>query len=369
MKKLKSPKQEGLISRRQFLSMCFISLLSPVMRRVPSYSVKYAGTAAWLAPLAAVIPCALCCWMICWFLSKRNEHEGLGDMILHSLGNGCGKVVLVVIGLWLIFFGGTVVRFGVDRLRTTIYPDIKPTGFSILMFLALLPVAMGELRSLARLSSVFRPIIILMLSLIFIFVLPDIRPENLLPISRLDAVPLLKSVPHNVNIATSGLFFAFLMDRVEKREGSSFPALAGFGAGLFSCITLVIITTISAFGARLTEKFSNPFFAMVRNISILGTIERIEAVIAGLWVVVDFVMAASLFSIIVTILFLVFPKINRRLAGLISVTLPAAVCLAIPGNIFELEELGLGFIPVSGAVVLFVIIFGSGLIGKIRKKI
>jgi len=369
MKKLKSPKQEGLISRRQFLSICFIALLSPVMRRVPSYSVKYAGTAAWLAPLAALVPCALCCWVICWFLSKREEHEGLGDIILRALGNGFGKVVLAIIALWLIFFGGTVVRFGVDRLRTTIYPDIKPTGFSILMFLSLLPVTMGELRALARLSSVFRPVIILMLSLIFIFVLPDIHPENLLPVSRLDVMPLLTSVPHNVNIASSGLFFAFLMDRVERREGSSFPALAGFGAGMFACITLVIVTTVSTFGAMLTEKFSNPFFAMVRNISILGTVERIEAIIAGLWVVVDFIMAASLFSIIVTLLFLIFPGIDRRLAGLLSVALPAVVCLSIPSNIFKLEELGLGFIPISGAVVLFVIIFGAGFIGKIRRKI
>ena len=369
MKKLKSPKQETPISRRQFLSMCFISLLSPVMRRVPSYSVKYAGTAAWLAPLAALIPCALCCWMICWFLSKRNEHEGLGDIILRALGNRSGKIVLAVIGLWIVFFGGITVRFGVDRLRTTIYPDIKPAGFSILMFLALLPVAMGELRALARLASVFRPVIILMLSLIFLFVLPDIRPENLLPISRLDAVPLLSSVPHNVNITCAGLFFAFLMDRVEKREDSSFSALAGFGAGLFICITLVIVTTVSTFGAQLAEKFSNPFFAMVRNISILGTIERIEAVIAGLWVVVDFVMAASFFSIIVTLLFLIFPNINRRIAGLISVLLPAAVCLSMPVNIFSLEEIGLIFMPISGAVVLFIIIFGTGIIGKMRKRI
>ena len=363
------PPENETITRRQFLSLCFISLLSPIMRRVPGFAVEIAGSAGWLAPVASALPFALFAALICWFLRKRRDNEGMGGLILRSLGLPAGKFVLAIIALWLFVYTGLVVRFGIDRLTSTIYPDIKPYGFMIIIFLALLPVTLGELKPLARLASVFRPVIILMFAMIFLFVLPNAHIKNLLPVSSLDILPLLSSIPPVMSIFSVIVLFTFLMDNVEKSEKPNKYAFLGFGAGVIVCTTLVIVTTVATFGPELTPKFSHPFFAMVRNISILGTIERVESIIAGLWVAVDFVLSASLLCIIVRILLLIFPALSRRSAGVIAMALSAAAAFSMPKSTFITQIIGSRWIPATGAALFLGLIPLSCLIGKIRKVI
>ena len=51
------------VSRRQLLTMAYISLLSPAIRVIPRLPVELAGKAAWLSPAAAVLAAAAIGWV------------------------------------------------------------------------------------------------------------------------------------------------------------------------------------------------------------------------------------------------------------------------------------------------------------------
>jgi hypothetical protein len=44
------------ITHRQLMALAFVSLLSPLIRSVPDGEILIAGKAAWLSPVAAVLP-------------------------------------------------------------------------------------------------------------------------------------------------------------------------------------------------------------------------------------------------------------------------------------------------------------------------
>ena len=53
---------------------------------------------------------------------------------------------------------------------------------------------------------------------------------------------------------------------------------------------LVVAVTLGHFGPELTGRLTYPFFALVRNTSVFGITERIEALVTALWVFSDFVL-------------------------------------------------------------------------------
>ena len=75
-------------------------------------------------------------------------------------------------------------------------------------------------------------------------------------------------------------------------------ALRGGRFSLAAALVMLLIVgvTLGRFGPELTGRFTYPFFALVRNTSLFGVAERIEALVTALWVFSDFVLFAFALS-------------------------------------------------------------------------
>lgn len=328
-----------------------------------------AGAAAWLAPLVAVLPSAAYFALICFFMRRRAPREGMGELILRSLGRTLGAPVLLLIIAYCVCYCAYAARAGADRLVGTVYPSVPPAVFFVGLLIVAIPAAVGELTPLARMASVLRPVFVLLFILLFLFTLPGGDPGALLPVSRLDAVPVLKSSVSVTNVYSILAMSTFLMDRVEKSTKPNLPVLIGFGAAIAVLSTMTVALTIMSFGAELTSKLSYPFFVMVRNIRILDTIERIEAIVAGLWIAIDYVLVVVLLLVMTKLLCLVFTRLDRRIAALFCVAAVGVLGLFIPADFFSMQELRYFVVPTAGACVFFFIVPVSCLVGKLRRKI
>ena len=65
---------------------------------------------------------------------------------------------------------------------------------------------------------------------------------------------------------------------------------------LWMVVLLCLLTTAitGMFGAELTAKMNRPFFVMVRNLVFFRTVERVEALVAMLWLFPDFLLVSLL---------------------------------------------------------------------------
>ena len=81
---------------RQMQIMLFVGMFSPIVRVLPRMCAHISGSAAWLAPLAALLPTVLF-FSLCWkMFLYENEGDSLADMMTDILGKKIGKVLAAI---------------------------------------------------------------------------------------------------------------------------------------------------------------------------------------------------------------------------------------------------------------------------------
>ncbi|MDL2300571.1 GerAB/ArcD/ProY family transporter [Clostridiaceae bacterium OttesenSCG-928-D20] len=347
------PELEREINRRQYFSLIFIAMLSPITRQFPYFAGKYGGVSGIYSVILAGVFAALYLIIIVYLTKDRFPREGLGEIFIRGLGKPLGFALLFFCFLWVSFYNAYMLRAGVDRIVSTIFPDIHPYTFFFIMILALIPTVLGELNALGRLACFFRPILILPFVAIVFFVLPDADYSGLFSLKGFNLASQAQGGFSLLGVCSTVLMLGFLGDRykIEKKSGRGVIILCFLG--VFALAFLLVMSVLSCFGAELSAKLSHPFFAMVRNITISGHIERMESLIAGLWIAIDYIHASALLLVSTKILCLLFKKANRALSGVISVGLVSAFGVFLGKSSFRLKDIGRGLIH-NGNIILFV---------------
>lgn len=360
--------------------MGFLCQLSPLIRRVPAKTAESAGGGAWLSVVLAAAPLAVA-FFFAYLLVGAKGGRGLGAVLKEALGEVVGRVLLAVYALWFVFLASFILRSGADRFIGTIYPGSGPSLFVVVMLLACLPAAMGQLKTLARSAMLFRPVLLAVLLVVFAFSLPDVRLAGMwqiTPQNELDVIYGTFSVFGPMSIC---LYLAFVTDQTEGQI-----KLSGIGAWLLAALAvaeLLCVTTIGVFGAEMTAQLRNPFFALVRDVKIFNAVERIDAIVVAMWVFSDFVLISLLLYTAAKNLRMTFgiepTEEKAKLTDLSHGRWPAPLCallamvsgLTMASDAIALEKFTEVIVPVLNlvfSIVLPPLVFVTGrLRGKLKR--
>ncbi len=355
------------VTERQLTVLIFVSLLSPMIRILPSSSVALAGRAAWLSPLAA-LPAGAALAAFTRF-ARKNAPEGVGlqDMAQLSLGPVGGRLFGVLFALWLTFYGGFVARSAAERLLATVYPNGSVTVFIVVMFLVALITASGKTKTLSRTAEVLMPVLILVIAVVLLSAIPDVTAEFLLPVTYRDAGKVLYGAAPIFNVLSAFVYFLFLTGHVRRPRGER-PRRVNWLALLVATAFGVTFFTLGTLGDKLSVTMENAFFMVIRNLRVLGIVERVEAVVVAVWVVTDFIFLAAILMIVSEI-WRTVTGVRRRGAFVPpSAALSCAAAFLITKNAFTLQAWSDFIVPcvnLFAAVILVPAVMG---IGKLRRK-
>ncbi len=275
--------------RRQLRSLAAIGLLSPALRLLPGAAAACGGRAAWAGALAALPPALLYAALLRRLRRSMAPGETLPELTLRALGKRGGRAALLLLGAWLLLYCGFLFRVGADRLLVTIYPHSSPGFFVLSAAVPATLAALGPLRSLLRTARMAEPLLLLTLGLILWKAMGSLDPGELLPLTHRDAGALLSSSLPALDLlcfALAALFF-FLPGGEER----GFRSTALWLAGLSLLFTVLGAAVQGRFGAPLCARLTAPFFALVRNLVFFRSLERVEALVAGLWILPDFLLS------------------------------------------------------------------------------
>ena len=281
-------------NRRSLFSLGTLVLMVPALRHFVTASARYAGRAAWLTPLIAALPMLLYLHFIADFMQCRREGENLQELMLRCLGPKLGRGALALTAAWLLLYSGFVLRTGADRMIITIYPNSSPAAFTVAMGLVCLVAALGKPRTIIRCAQLIKPLVLAALLLILFFALASVKSSNLLPITVNDALPATLGSLAAVNVLLVGVYtLCFVEGNCPVSPGRARESSLWL---LWMVVLLCLLTTAitGMFGAELTAKMNRPFFAMVRNLVFFRTVERVEALVAMLWLFPDFLLVSLL---------------------------------------------------------------------------
>ena len=281
-------------NRRSLFSLGTLVLMVPALRHFVTASARYAGRAAWLTPLIAALPLLLYLHFIADFMDCRREGENLQELMLRCLGPKLGRGALALTAAWLLLYSGFVLRTGADRMIITIYPNSSPAAFTVAMGLVCLVAALGKPRTIIRCAQLIKPLVLAALLLILFFALASVKSSNLLPITVNDALPATLGSLAAVNVLLVGVYtLCFVEGNCPVSPGRARESSLWL---LWMVVLLCLLTTAitGMFGAELTAKINRPFFVMVRNLVFFRTVERVEALVAMLWLFPDFLLVSLL---------------------------------------------------------------------------
>lgn len=362
--------KEG-ISSHQLLTLSFVALLSPFLRLLPSTVAEQAGSAAWVSAALSLLPAGLLAAIISSLRKSFPQGKGLSHLLTDFFGKFGGSLVIFLWSLWLVFHSGFLLRSGADRFIATIYPTAKPLFFIAVMGALCTVAAFGHIKPLARSAELFRPLLLFVIGLVLVFTLEDVEPTFLLPVTDAHIEGIAKGLPlaaEAVSVALVCMAFLLGCVRPEAKPRSLLPWLLGATA----LNVLLCTVSVGSLGKTYTAALSYPFFIMARDLSILSGVERIEALVVGLWLLPDFVLI-TLELIIVSDNLLYITGRSESQKGrslcILAAAIPAViVALRIAPNSQAIQRWSDMIVPAIHLGWAYLILPLLWIIGRLRKK-
>lgn len=278
---------------RQYIAVSCAALFSPLSRLLPQAAVEAAGMSGWLGAAVAFPALLGLVWAMDRLLTVEGEKVGLCDALCARLGIVPGRLLAATLGLWLVFYGGFILRSGAERLLSTIYPSGSLPFFLLCLLVLSTLFAMGSMRAAGRTGAVVLLLFLQVLAVVLLTALPTLKADYIWPptLRRWQGI-LLSGVPV-LDVLSPWVWFTFLRGSVteDDRCRRRVCRAAGWMCLMALCF---LLTTIGLLGPRLSRIQQFPFFVMVKNLKLFHVLERFDALVVMLWVMTDYVCIGML---------------------------------------------------------------------------
>ena len=280
--------KKDTVTLRQYMAAVFVALFSPVSRLLPGAAASIAGSSGWISPLLAFLPLAGLMTVMYHLLRFEEGSLGLGTALRRILGDFPGKALTLVLALWIVFYGGFLLRSGAERLIATVYPSAGPVFFIPIVLAVCTLAAAGPLRCVFRCGTVILLLFSGALLLIYLLALPSVKLSCLWPLRLREPEKLALSVLPAADVMSPWVYFTFLRGFVRKDDRALSRGLKGM-LGISLSAALLLVCTLGVLGPELSVRQQYPFFVMIKNLSVFHVIQRIEPLVVTVWLMTDFV--------------------------------------------------------------------------------
>lgn len=352
---------------RQTVILFLMYMFTSAIRIFPTYSARAAERAGWLTPIVAMLP-FVCLVYIIQALFKNNKEASLSDVIFKALGKIFGTALLTLYLIWMMATLGAIVRYFSERFLSTVLPNTPMNFFGVTILAVVFYSLRGGIVYISRTAEFLFLIITAIFIILFLFSLPNLEVINLFPVTHYDILPLIKSSYSIVSIWSMFTFIFFFGDKINDKEHIKRFGLQGIAFLLITTLML-LIQTIGVYGYSVIERIAIPYVFVVKSISILETIERIESVSVASWVIADFITISVTIYIIVKIIKSLF-SVSEVKPFVSPITIFAFIFSQyLAQNRFELENFT-NYISLPANIIFgFIFPLIILVVGKIRKKI
>ena len=277
--------QNVKINSFQFLVLVIFFTIGTGILVLPSVLVGIAKQDAWISAILGTGVGLLIVWMFTklslWFpnLTFVQMNEVL-------FGKWIGKAFSILFLFINLVFTAILMYYSGSFLTTHVIPNTPMAATNILLAVILLMAMHLGLETIARAAEILIGVFFLLFIILVIFIAPEIKTENIQPVFESD----IKSIAHaslslivisSLNAVSLLMVFpAFLNDPKSAKKSFLIGNLIG---GLV--IIIITLLCILVLGQDLTGRQIYPGYTLAKMINIGNFVTRIEALVAGLWVI------------------------------------------------------------------------------------
>ncbi|MFC5463454.1 GerAB/ArcD/ProY family transporter [Lederbergia graminis] len=262
---------------------------------IPASMTGKSNQDAWLSALIAVLVCCVCAYFF-YVCGKAMGRETYIEYLQRVYGKILGKIIAFTY-VFFSFIGSTTLLFYFGNFTTTqILTNTPIEILNLMLAIMVIMVVRAGIEVLARTGELLFPWFLLLFLTLTIFLLPELQFERLSPLYEAKVSDHISSVIDFV--ATSAfplvIFLMFIPKNINRPTKGKWNFIIGalIGAGIVSVIVLLCLLVL---GAPTTARQMFPSYILAKTVSLYEIIERLESVMAGIWVVSIFFKTALYF--------------------------------------------------------------------------
>ncbi|WP_336775549.1 GerAB/ArcD/ProY family transporter [Paenibacillus sp. MMO-58] len=277
----------GKISVRQFTILIMIGSVGDSILIMPTITAAFSKQDAWLSMLLALIA-GLATGGLFAAIANKLQRVSLYEAIRQRLGVWFGGFVFLLF-LFSSFMCILTLLSEMSQFMTTQLMPETPVNAIILVYAAVIIIAYRYgIEAYARMGELLFPAMIGMFGLLVLFLLPQIEWENVRPIMVRGMLPVINgALPAYCTGFVEMAVLLMLVPYVEGTSKLTKSILTGFAVG-GTILFLVVLLSVFVLGPSLMESKYYPTFVLAQKIMIGHFLERIEAVMAFLWIITVF---------------------------------------------------------------------------------
>ncbi|MBO1515441.1 GerAB/ArcD/ProY family transporter [Metabacillus bambusae] len=280
---------KGKISVRQFMVLVILFTIGSGILVLPSLLAAELNQNAWIVPLLGIGVGTLII-MLYNALAGFFPNMSLVEMVEHTFGKWLGLFISFTIVLFL-FHNASALLIYIANFMTTQWMPETPIEFIIILFFSV--VMMGTwlgLEVIARSAEIFIFWFLFLFFFLVIFISPQIEWKNVEPVFESGTKPIMLSILHFWSF-TFIPFVALLMifpARVNQLKKGRKAFLIGACIGGIILFIMVILC-ILVLGPDHTARYLYPSYVLAQKINVGKFVQRIEVIIAIMWILSVFI--------------------------------------------------------------------------------
>lgn len=237
---------ERKISNNQACLIACLFILALKFSALPAIMFTFSGNDSYVACTIALVIDFIGTIILVAILT-RLPNITFFELIKSTLGKVVEKIVSVVLLAYFLIKCVLTLQELHDYFVTTLYEDLKPLLFFIVVILFLFYVTMKDYRTMGRvLQIVFWPLIVCIFFTL-VFPLGDIQLDRLLPVFEQGMYPIMQAIFRPMFAFGDFIIILLLMGRIDIKKGFKKSFLRCFILS-FLFVSLIFIIFVGSFG-------------------------------------------------------------------------------------------------------------------------
>ena len=338
--------QKKIITDHQLYSLTANGAFGGSVMVIASVLAAISKQDAWISALLAPVLGIPVIW-IYWFLG--NQYPGLTfvDIIKRILGKWLGTIAALSYIFLCLTLAYHLPWYIGDFITTQAMPETPLYVINLLFVITVVIALLYGIEAIARASELYIRFVLILSVLTTLLVSPNIKFENLQPVLENGLIPVFKgsyvlscfTVFPNVAIM---MIYPANTGNTLKAKKSIFKGF--LTAGFITFMT--ILMSMLVLGSKITASLKYPTYLLAKEISLGIIFTRLEFIVAGTWVVTQFIINVIVFYAGITGLSqLLGLKDYRRIVipmGLIILVMSVVV---FPDDIYQMNWVNLVWLP------------------------
>ncbi|UPW81365.1 endospore germination permease [Lysinibacillus sp. Ag94] len=277
--------EKEIISSRQFMIITLLFSIGTAILIIPASVTSEAKQDAWIAAIIGVV---ISLPIVKLFVALGNRTPTLTFVEANEkiLGRFFGKFTAIGFIIICLLSAGELLYFIGIFMKTEIMPETPTMAFAFMFSIIIIYAAFLGIEVFARSAEILCPIFILIFIFFVICISPSIQIENIQPIMETPKRSLFFSIIRFISLFSFPLVVLLMIFPSAVNVQKS--AQKGFyiGAILGGIVLITIITlSILVLGPANTASRTFPSYSLAQRISIGDFLQRIEVIMATMWVI------------------------------------------------------------------------------------